>query len=138
MFIFSKCNQGCALARRDCESVKQYFLFFLFFFFFYLCFVTEDKIQQKLCVCVPLLKKRFELISTLFAAVKVHRGKETQQLHVKCQSRMIHAVTVNQNPFFCFSVVLECFTVLKVQCQQYHTINNTLRRKNVGNNEEDK
>lgn len=35
MFIFSKRNWGCALARRDYESEKQYFPFFLFFLTFF-------------------------------------------------------------------------------------------------------
>lgn len=97
MFIFSKWNRSCALARGDCESVRQYFPFFLFYLSCGRCFITEDKNSaETLCVCVPLLKERLEVISTLFAAVKVHVGKETQQLHVKYQSRMKQAVTVHQ------------------------------------------
>ena len=53
--------------------------------------------RQKLCRNVACVRASFSKRgwnSTLFAAVKVHRGKETQRIHVKCQSRMIRAVTV--------------------------------------------
>lgn len=93
---------GCALSRRDCESVKQYFPFFLF----YLSpgrFVTEDRNSaEALCVCVPLWKE----LGTSFYIVRSCEGlsklckKKKEKLHDKCQSRMIQAVTVCRGVYF--------------------------------------
>jgi len=57
--LFSQSGIGvCAFffARRDCESVKQYFPFFLFSFFFIplldILFLRTRSQQKTLCVCV--------------------------------------------------------------------------------------
>lgn len=98
--LFSQSGIGAARCQKRLWKRKTILSLLPFLSLLWTFLLLKTKTQQKLCVCACLLfKERLELIFTLFAAVKVHRGKETQQLHVKCQSRMIQAVTVQYNLF---------------------------------------